>query len=95
MLCMTRSAPSSNGRCRIGLANVLSQASSAPRSCASAASAAMSLTRSSGFDGVSIQSIEAGDSSARDTAATSVVSTNSALTPHFGSTSRSCFAVPW
>ena len=28
-------------------------------------------------------------------AATSVVSTNSAPTPHFGNTSRSCFAVPW
>jgi len=32
VLCMTRSAPKSNGRCSTGLAKVLSQASSAPRS---------------------------------------------------------------
>ena len=42
VLWMTRSAPSASGRCRHGLANVLSTASVAPCACASVATAAMS-----------------------------------------------------
>ena len=64
VLCITRSAPSASGCCSTGLAKVLSQPSRAPRACASAASAARSLTRSNGFDGVSTHSSVAPGSSA-------------------------------
>ncbi len=50
---MTTSAPSSRGRCRSGVRNVLSTTTRAPTSCAAALIAARSVTRSSGFDGVS------------------------------------------
>jgi hypothetical protein len=53
----TTSAPSSSGRCRYGVANVLSTTRSAPAACAASAAAAMSTTLSIGFDGVSIQTI--------------------------------------
>ena len=52
-LCQARSAPRSSGRCRSGVANVLSQHRSAPPACASRAAAAMSVSVSSGLDGVS------------------------------------------
>ena len=50
---ITRSAPSSRGRCRIGVQKTLSTASSAPAFFATAASVGMSETSVSGFDGVS------------------------------------------
>jgi hypothetical protein len=54
-LCTTTSAPSSNGCCKAGDANVLSTTTRAPEACASAATASMSTTLSIGFDGVSTQ----------------------------------------
>ena len=51
----TMSAPSCSGRCRTGVANVLSTTTSAPAACATEATASMSTIFSSGFDGVSIQ----------------------------------------
>ena len=53
---MTRSAPSSAGRCNAGEQKQLSTASSAPAPCASSASAAMSHTSVSGLVGVSANS---------------------------------------
>jgi len=49
------SAPSVSGRCRIGVANVLSTSSCAPASCAIPPRAWMSKIFIRGFDGVSIQ----------------------------------------
>ena len=43
-LCQARSAPRSSGRCRSGVANVLSQHRSAPPACASLAAPAMSVS---------------------------------------------------
>ena len=53
----TTSAPSSSGRCRYGVANVLSTTSIAPTSCAASAAARMSTMFSSGFVGDSIQTM--------------------------------------
>ncbi len=53
----TTSAPSSSGRWRYGVANVLSTTRIAPAACAASAAARMSTTFSSGFDGDSIQTI--------------------------------------
>ncbi len=50
----TTSAPSSSGRCRYGLAKVLSTARRLPFSWAISAAPAMSVTRMAGFDGVSM-----------------------------------------
>ena len=55
--CTTMSAPSSSGCCRYGLANVLSTTSSPSTACAASAIARMSSTFSSGFVGVSIQTM--------------------------------------
>src|SRR5262245_23296837 len=54
---MTMSAPSSSGRCRYGVANVLSTTTIAPALCAASAAAWMSITFRSGFVGVSSQTI--------------------------------------
>ena len=51
------SAPSSSGRWRYGLANVLSTTTIAPTACAASAAALMSITFRSGFVGVSSQTI--------------------------------------
>ena len=53
----TTSAPSESGRCRYGVAKVLSTTVRAPRSAAKPATAAMSTIDSSGFDGVSTHTI--------------------------------------
>ena len=53
---MTTSAPSASGFCSTGVAKQLSTASSAPASCAIAASATMSHTSVSGLVGVSANS---------------------------------------
>ncbi len=49
------SAPSSSGRWRYGVANVLSTTTIAPTSCAASAAARMSTMFSNGFVGVSSQ----------------------------------------
>ncbi len=49
------SAPSSSGRCRYGVANVLSTTTRAPTACAASAALRMSTTLRSGFVGVSSQ----------------------------------------
>ena len=54
--CMTMSAPSASGCCSSGVANVLSTTVTNAGARAIAAQAAMSVIRSSGFDGVSSQS---------------------------------------
>ena len=60
--CSTRSAPSSSGRWRYGVANVLSTTVMAPTTAARRATALMSMTFMSGFDGVSIQTTFGGRS---------------------------------
>ncbi|MNN34006.1 hypothetical protein D3C81_1477870 [compost metagenome] len=54
VLCSTRSAPSASGRYSAGDRKVLSTTSLRPRRLASAASAGISLTRTSGLDAVSV-----------------------------------------
>ena len=51
------SAPSSSGCCRYGEAKVLSTTTSAPAACAASATARMSTMFSTGFVGVSSQTI--------------------------------------
>ena len=53
----TASAPSSSGRWRYGVANVLSTTRIAPTACAASAAARMSTRFSTGFDGVSTQTM--------------------------------------
>ena len=53
----TMSAPSESGCCRYGVANVLSTTTSAPAACAASAAARMSTMFSSGFVGVSSQTM--------------------------------------
>ena len=57
VLCVTRSAPNSIGRCTYGLANVLSTTTATPRVWAASEAAARSVSRSVGFVGVSRNSI--------------------------------------
>jgi hypothetical protein len=55
--CTTMSAPSSSGRCRYGVAKVLSTTTIAPAACAASAAARMSITFRRGFVGVSSQTM--------------------------------------
>ena len=73
--CTTASAPSSSGRCTIGVANVLSTATIASRF--SATTPAMSTTFRSGFVGVSTQISLVSGRTARSSASRSVWSTMS------------------
>ena len=75
------SAPSSRGRWKNGLMNVLSTTSSARRRRARAARAAMSQTFMRGLVGVSIHSIE-NSPAARSKAAGSVASRNANSIPY-------------
>ena len=79
----TRSAPSSSGRCRYGVAKVLSTTVIAPATAASRATALMSMTFMSGFDGVSIHTSRGGCSPEKTaaTASRSVRSIGSVSTP--------------
>ncbi len=63
-LATEKSAPSSSGRWPIGVARVLSTATSAPASCAAATSRRMSQTSRPGLEGLSIHSSFAPSSSA-------------------------------
>ena len=74
-LCTTASAPSTSGRCRAGVANVLSTTTRAPCSWVTAHTAPMSTIFSSGFDGVSIQTSFVAGVSAADSASRSPRST--------------------
>ena len=76
------------------MANVLSQAHSAPASWAIRAAAAMSTTASSGFDGVSTQTSRVRGVTARAIAPASVMSTKLTSTPQGIMISRSRRAVP-
>ena len=72
---ITRSAPSAMGCCRYGEAKVLSTTSSAPARCARSATAAISVTFSSGFDGVSVHTSAVSGRIAAATASRSPMST--------------------
>jgi len=71
----TMSMPSSSGRWKTGVANVLSTTVTIPRSRASATTAARSVSLSSGFVGVSSQTRRVSGRIAAATFATSLVST--------------------
>jgi hypothetical protein len=81
--CMTMSAPSSSGRCRNGVANVLSTTVSAPETAATRARAAMSTTFSNGLVGVSSQTMRGTGALLRAAASASTWerSTQSVCTP--------------
>ena len=92
--CMTRSTPRSSGRCRSGVAHVLSQHEIAPPSRAMPASASMSEMRMSGFDGVSIHTRRVFGRMAARTASRSVMSTKVASMPRSANESRRRTPVP-
>ncbi len=75
VLWTTRSAPNASGRCRHGLANVLSTTSDAPRLCAIFATAARSVIRMTGLVGVSTKTSLVWGVNARSVAPRSDVST--------------------
>jgi len=75
------SAPSSRGRCSIGVANVLSTRTRAPCSCAIRATAAMSVSTIVGLAGVSTKTTLVSGVMAASTAPRSEVSTNVERTP--------------
>ncbi|OGR47631.1 MAG: hypothetical protein A2X37_03690 [Elusimicrobia bacterium GWA2_66_18] len=79
--CTATSAPSSKGRCRAGLAKVLSTASLAPFAWASLAAERMSVIRSRGLEGDSIQTNFVLGVNAASKARRSVESTNEKDTP--------------
>ena len=78
---ITRSAPSSIGRCSAGEHMQLSTASSAPASRAICASAAMSATSQTGFDGVSTKRRRVSRRTARFHASRSASSTHVVAMP--------------
>ena len=92
--CIETSAPSSSGRWSTGVPHVLSTAQSAPPSCAIAAIAAMSTTRSSGLDGVSTQTSFVFGRIASRTASRFVMSTIDSSRPHGPKMSRTSLIVP-
>ncbi len=57
--CTTMSAPSSSGRCRIGVAKVLSTTTTTPTERATSTTAAMSTTSRAGFVGDSMITMSA------------------------------------
>jgi hypothetical protein len=91
----TMSAPRSSGRCSTGVAKVLSQPTTALRARASFTTAAMSVSLSVGFDGVSIHTRRVDGRIAASTLSTRVVSTKSTCAPHCATISRNCWRVPW
>ena len=92
--CIETSAPSSSGRWSTGVPHVLSTAQIAPPRCAISATAAMSTTCSSGFDGVSIQTSFVFGRIAAFTFARCVMSTADTSIPHGPKTSRASLVVP-
>ena len=91
--CMTMSAPSAAGFCSTGVAKALSTASSAPASCAMAASAAMSHTSVSGLVGVSANSSFVFGLTAARHSATSVCETKVVSTPNLPNSLANRFSV--
>ena len=79
---MTRSAPRAMGCCRYGEAKVLSTIRSAPARCARSATAAMSVTLSSGLDGVSVHTSAVSGRIAAATASRSPMFTAVQARPH-------------
>ena len=73
--CTTMSQPNSSGRCRYGVANVLSTTTSAPLRFALDTTASTSTSLSNGFVGVSIQTIAVSSRIAASAAAGSLRST--------------------
>jgi hypothetical protein len=88
------SAPSANGRWSTGVANVLSTTAIAPARCASSMAPARSMTRSSGFDGLSSHTTFAGFASAAASRDRSVMSTTSVTIPHRSRKSRAATPKP-
>ena len=82
--CTTTCAPSAIGFCRNGVAKVLSTTSQAPRRRAISAHAAMSIRRSIGFVGLSIQTMRVAGSRACSIASGRVASTYVKRTPKLG-----------
>ncbi len=77
----TMSAPNSKGRWKTGEAKVLSTISTADVRCAISAAARKSVTRISGFDGVSTKNSLVLGPQARSHSCTCVADTNVVLTP--------------
>ena len=75
------SAPNSSGRCSTGVQKQLSTTNSAPWAWASSASADISATSHSGFDGVSINSMRVFPVTASRQPSMSVSPTKVVLTP--------------
>ena len=92
--CTTTSAPSSSGRCRYGVANVLSTTQRALLSCAYSATAAMSTMASNGLVGDSTQTSRVVACHAAASAAGSSRSTASNCTPIGANTSCTSRHVP-
>ncbi len=80
---MTRSAPSASGRCSAGVQTTLSTTSAAPACFATAASAGMSVTSTSGLDGVSRKKSFVVGRQARCQSAMRVGDTNVVSMPNF------------
>jgi hypothetical protein len=92
--CTTRSAPSSRGRCRTGVAQVLSQASRAPASRAIPEISRTSVIFRRGFEGVSTHNSLVLGRTAPPTSSAFVMSTKEVSTPHREKRSRKISLVP-
>jgi hypothetical protein len=92
--CIATSIPRASGRCRKGVAQVLSQALSAPAARAMAATSRRSVTAMVGLDGVSAQTNRVLGRTAARTDERSVMSTKDASSPQRAKCSRSSLPVP-
>src|SRR5207247_9003273 len=92
--CITRSTPRARGRCKKGVAQVLSQAVRTPADFAIATTAFKSVTAIVGFEGVSVQMRRVLGRRAARRADRSVMSANDTSRPHGLKWSRSSFEVP-
>ena len=91
---MTKSAPRDRGCCRIGVANVLSTMTAAPRSWAAAHTARRSTTSSDGLVGLSTTTAFVRGPASEPSRARSAGGTIRDVTPRDGSTSRTRRVVP-
>src|SRR5215211_7196964 len=92
--CTTRSAPSSRGHCRTGVAQVLSQASRAPASRAIPEISRTSVIFRRGFEGVSTQNNLVLGRTAPPTSSAFVISIKEVSTPQREKRSRKISLVP-
>jgi hypothetical protein len=92
--CTTRSAPSSRGRCKTGVAQVLSQASRTPASWAIPEIPRTSVIFRRGFEGVSTQNNLVLGRTAPPTSSVFVMSTKEVSTPQREKRSRKISLVP-